>query len=103
MTSLGRVGRILAGSVDVSNASIEKESSQSTVLSNTQQSINPSVSSQSPDPNKSDENAMKEDNRESPVPSVTDSNNIVFQGKTKISKSLVHHNSCDRARWQFIW
>lgn len=36
MTSLGRVGRILAGSIDVSNISIEKETAAT--LLNTQQS-----------------------------------------------------------------
>lgn len=80
MTSLGRVGRILAGSVDVSNISIEKESSQSTTSSNAQQSMNPSIGSNSPEANKSDENTTKEQNRDSPVPETVDSNKIVFQG-----------------------
>lgn len=82
MTSLGRVGRILAGSVDVSNISIEKESSQSTASSNAPQSMNPSIGSNSPETNKSDENVNKEDNRDSPVPSAVDSTKIVFQGNT---------------------
>lgn len=84
MTSLGRVGRILAGSVDVSNISIEKESSQSTVSSNAPQSMNPSVGSNSPDTTKSDDNVSKEDNRDSPVPLAVDSNTIVFQGKSVV-------------------
>lgn len=82
MTSLGRVGRILAGSVDVSNISIEKESSQSTTSSNAPQSMNPSTGSNSPEAKKPDENVTKEDNRDSPVPLAVDSNNIVFQGNS---------------------
>lgn len=81
MTSLGRVGRILAGSVDVSNISIEKESSQSIASSTAPQSMNPSIGSNSPDA-KSDEHVTKEDNRDSPVP-LADNNTIVFQGKIR--------------------
>lgn len=83
MTSLGRVGRILAGSVDVSNISIEKESSQSTASSNAPQSMNPSIGSNSPEANKSEENVNKEESRDSPVPLAVDSSSkIIFQGKT---------------------
>lgn len=88
MTSLGRVGRILAGSVDVSNISIEKESSQSFASSNAPQSMNPSTGSNSPEVNKSIENTTKEENRYSPVPLEVASNNIVFQGKTLTIRSV---------------
>ncbi|XP_055848960.1 WD repeat-containing protein 44 isoform X2 [Episyrphus balteatus] len=41
MTSLGRVGRILAGSVDPSAISIDRESIQNSISSNSQQAQNP--------------------------------------------------------------
>lgn len=91
MTSLGRVGRILAGSVDVSNISIEKESSQSTISSNAPHSMNPSVGSNSPETTKSDDNVTKEDSRDSPVPPAVDGGKIVFEGKNALEyrQSLV--------------
>ncbi|KAJ6639179.1 WD repeat-containing protein 44 [Pseudolycoriella hygida] len=91
MSSLGRVGRILAGSVDASNISIEKESSQSTVSSNAPTSMNPSVSSISPEASKSEEN-VKEDNRDSPVPLPVDSNNIIFQEPDVIASTKLAHS-----------
>lgn len=81
MTSLGRVGRILAGSVDVSNVSIEKESSQSNASSNAPQSIVPSIGFHPSEVTKSNENVTtKVDNRDSPIPLASDTNTIVFQG-----------------------
>ena len=94
MTSLGRVGRILAGSIDVSNISVEKEASLLTTTNSTNNQATPQTTTTvttatAPIPtstatttsvshtNLSSHAALK--NIESPVPSRSDKQ-IVLQG-----------------------
>lgn len=77
MSSLGRVGRILAGSVDASSISVDRESSTQLNISPGSHKATSSINSNSPDTNKTTQST--EDNPNSP--SNRKENKIMLQGK----------------------
>lgn len=79
MTSLGRVGRILAGSVDASIISIERDANSANMSPSSQQAST-SLSSNSVETSKICKEVSKEDVRDSPVMPRTESTNVVLQG-----------------------
>lgn len=85
MTSLGRVGRILAGSVDASIISSERDINSSNMSPSSQQAST-SLSSNSAETSKLCKDVSKEDVRDSPVMSRTDNSNVVLQGNALTSE-----------------
>lgn len=89
MTSLGRVGRILAGSVDVSGISIDRDISHMSISQSSQPSGN-SVSSISPELRKADESTSQDGSRESPLPpQQNQQQQIGLQGKNSFSQYVI--------------
>lgn len=88
MTSLGRVGRILAGSVDASILSNEKEfTATSTILPNSQQAITTTIRSNSPETCQTTEKMSSNENIREPQPITSRTeNNIVLQGMPPIKE-----------------